>query len=85
MSPVIGIIDAAMINAPPRPEIGDLVVCQSDDSRTTLRLPDETGLVTDLRRGQAEVFFPSIFGRAWLPDHHLARVRDPARAASATA
>ncbi len=59
------------------PEVGDLVVCNDPEWRGTMRLPSEPGIVLDLRKDQGKVFYPSLFGEAWIPHHHLGRIRDP--------
>ena len=61
----------------PRAEIGDLVLCQDNQFRQSLHLPEEPGLVVSLRKDQAKVFFPSIFGDTWVPTYELARIRNP--------
>jgi hypothetical protein len=67
-----------MPSQPPSAEIGDLVVCPDEQYRSNHLLPDETGLVIALRRKEAKVFFPCVFGESWIPGHHLARIKNPA-------
>ena len=61
--------------------VGDIVLCRDAQDRENLKLPNELGLVIDVRKDRAKVFFPSVGGEPWLPVALLARVRDPATSA----
>ncbi len=64
------------------PVVGDLVVCRDPEWREVMHLPDELGIVVDVRKDQGKIFYPSLFGEAWIPNHSLARIRNPATAKS---
>ncbi len=61
----------------PTAQIGDLVICRDPSRRESLKVPDEPGLVAELRKGQAKVFYPSVLGEIWLHHHSLSRILNP--------
>jgi hypothetical protein len=54
--------------------VGDFVYCRSTYYRDQLQLPEELGLVIEIKRNNFKVLYPSD-KRCWLPREALARVR----------
>jgi hypothetical protein len=53
---------------------GDFVYCRAKYYRDQLQLPEEVGLVIEIKRNNFKVLYPSD-QRCWLPREALARVR----------
>src|SRR5437867_10637130 len=54
--------------------IGDFIYCRSQYYRDQLRLPEELGLVIEIKRSNFKILYPND-KRCWLPREALARVR----------
>jgi hypothetical protein len=54
--------------------VGDFVYCRSRYYRDQLRLPEELGLVIEIKRSNFKVLYPND-KRCWLPREALARTR----------
>jgi hypothetical protein len=54
--------------------VGDFVYCRSKYYRDQLQLPEELGLVIEIKRSNFKILYPSD-KRCWLPREALARVR----------
>ena len=54
--------------------VGDFVYCRSKYHRDQLQLPEEVGLVIEIKRNNFKIIYPSD-KRCWLPRETLARVR----------
>jgi hypothetical protein len=54
--------------------VGDFVYCRSKYYRDQLQLPEEVGLVIEIKRNNFKILYPSD-KRCWLPREALARVR----------
>jgi len=54
--------------------VGDFVYCRSKYYRDQLQLPDELGLVIEIKRSNYKVLYPND-KRCWLPREAVARVR----------
>jgi hypothetical protein len=54
--------------------VGDFVYCRSKYYRDQLQLPEEVGLVIEIKRSNFKILYPSD-KRCWLPREALARVR----------
>jgi hypothetical protein len=54
--------------------VGDFVYCKSKYHRDQLQLPDELGLVIEIKRNNFKVLYPND-KRCWLPREAIARVR----------
>ena len=54
--------------------VGDFVYCRSKYYRDQLQLPDEVGLVIEIKRSNYKVLYPND-KRCWLPRDAIARVR----------
>jgi hypothetical protein len=54
--------------------VGDFVYCRSKYYRDQLQLPEEVGLVIEIKRNNFKVLYPDD-KRCWLPRETLARVR----------
>jgi hypothetical protein len=54
--------------------VGDFVYCRSKYYRDQLQLPDELGLVIEIKRNNFKVLYPND-KRCWLPRETFARVR----------
>jgi hypothetical protein len=54
--------------------VGDFVYCRSKYHRDQLQLPEEVGLVIEIKRNNFKVLYPDD-KRCWLPREALARVR----------
>jgi hypothetical protein len=55
-------------------QVGDFVYCRSKYYRDQLQLPDELGLVIEIKRNNFKVLYPND-KRCWLPRETFARVR----------
>ena len=55
-------------------QVGDFVYCRSKYYRDQLQLPQEVGLVIEIKRNNFKVLYPND-KRCWLPREALARVR----------
>ena len=55
-------------------QVGDFVYCRSKYYRDQLQLPEEVGLVIEIKRNNFKVLYPND-KRCWLPREALARVR----------
>ena len=53
---------------------GDFVYCRSKYYRDELQLPEEVGLVIEIKRSNFKILYPND-KRCWLPREALARVR----------
>ena len=54
--------------------VGDFVFCRSKYYRDQLQLPEELGLVIEIKRSNFKVLYPND-KRCWLPREAIARVR----------
>ena len=54
--------------------VGDFVYCRSKYYRDQLQLPEEVGLVIEIKRNNFKILYPND-KRCWLPREALARVR----------
>jgi hypothetical protein len=54
--------------------VGDFVYCRSKYYRDQLELPEELGLVIEIKRSNFKVLYPND-KRCWLPREAIARVR----------
>jgi hypothetical protein len=54
--------------------VGDFVYCRSKYYRDQLQLPEEVGLVIEIKRNNFKIIYPN-HKRCWLPREALARVR----------
>jgi hypothetical protein len=54
--------------------VGDFVYCRSKYYRDQLQLPEEVGLVIEIKRSNFKLLYPND-KRCWLPREALARVR----------
>jgi hypothetical protein len=54
--------------------VGDFVYCRSKYYRDQLQLPEEVGLVIEIKRSNFKILYPSD-KRCWLPREALTRVR----------
>jgi hypothetical protein len=54
--------------------VGDFVYCRSKYHRDQLQLPEEVGLVIEIKRNNFKALYPND-KRCWLPREALARVR----------
>src|SRR2546423_14987299 len=54
--------------------VGDFVYCRAKYYRDQLQLPEEVGLVIEIKRSNFKVLYPND-KRCWLPREALARVR----------
>jgi hypothetical protein len=54
--------------------VGDFVYCRSKYHRDQLELPEEMGLVIEIKRSNFKILYPSD-KRCWLPREALTRVR----------
>jgi hypothetical protein len=54
--------------------VGDFVYCRSKYYRDQLQLPEELGLVIEIKRSNYKVLYPND-KRCWLPREAIARVR----------
>jgi hypothetical protein len=54
--------------------VGDFVYCRSKYYREQLQLPEELGLVIEIKRNNFKILYPND-KRCWLPREVLARVR----------
>ena len=54
--------------------VGDFVYCRSKYHRDQLQLPEELGLVIEIKRNNFKILYPND-KRCWLPREALARVR----------
>jgi hypothetical protein len=54
--------------------VGDFVYCRSKYYRDQLQLPEEVGLVIEIKRSNFKVLYPND-KRCWLPREALTRVR----------
>lgn len=54
--------------------VGDFVYCRSKYYRDQLHLPDEMGLVIEIKRSNFKVLYPTD-KRCWLPREAIARLR----------
>ena len=54
--------------------VGDFVYCRSKYYRDQLQLPEEVGLVIEIKRSNFKVLYPND-KRCWLPLDALARIR----------
>jgi hypothetical protein len=54
--------------------VGDFVYCRSKYYRDQLQLPEEVGLVIEIKRNNFKVLYPND-KRCWLPREALTRVR----------
>ena len=54
--------------------VGDFVYCRSKYYRDQLELPEELGLVIEIKRSNFKILYPND-KRCWLPREALARVR----------
>ena len=55
-------------------QVGDFVYCRSRYYRDQLQLPEESGLVIEIKRNNFKVLYPND-KRCWLPREALARIR----------
>lgn len=55
-------------------QVGDFVYCRSKYYRDQLQLPEEVGLVIEIKRSNFKLIYPSD-KRCWLPKEALTRVR----------
>ena len=55
-------------------QVGDFVYCRSKYYRDQLQLPEELGLVIEIKRSNFKVLYPND-KRCWLPREAIARVR----------
>jgi hypothetical protein len=54
--------------------VGDFVYCRSKYHRDQLQLPEELGLVIEIKRNNFKILYPND-KRCWLPREAIARVR----------
>ena len=54
--------------------VGDFIYCRSKYYRDQLQLPEELGLVIEIKRSNFKVLYPND-KRCWLPRETIARVR----------
>jgi hypothetical protein len=54
--------------------VGDFVYCRSKYHRDQLQLPEELGLVIEIKRNNYKILYPND-KRCWLPRDAMARVR----------
>jgi hypothetical protein len=54
--------------------VGDFVYCRSKYYRDQLQLPEEVGLVIEIKRNNFKLLYPND-KRCWLPREALARIR----------
>jgi hypothetical protein len=54
--------------------VGDFVYCRSKYHRDQLQLPEELGLVIEIKRNNFKILYPND-KRCWLPRETIARVR----------
>jgi hypothetical protein len=54
--------------------VGDFVYCRAKYYRDQLQLPEEVGLVIEIKRNNFKILYPND-KRCWLPREALARVR----------
>ena len=54
--------------------VGDFVYCRSKYYRDQLQLPEEVGLVIEIKRSNFKILYPTD-KRCWLPREALARIR----------
>ena len=54
--------------------VGDFVYCRSKYYRDQLQLPEELGLVIEIKRSNFKILYPND-KRCWLPREAIARVR----------
>src|SRR6516162_5978025 len=54
--------------------VGDFVYCRSKYYRDQLQLPEEVGLVIEIKRNNFKILYPND-KRCWLPREALTRVR----------
>jgi len=55
-------------------QVGDFVYCRSKYYRDQLQLPEEVGLVIEIKRSNFKILYPTD-KRCWLPREALARIR----------
>jgi len=55
-------------------QVGDFVYCRSQYHRDQLQLPDEWGLVIEIKRSNFKILYPND-KRCWLPREAIARIR----------
>src|SRR5215510_4092954 len=55
-------------------QVGDFVYCRSKYYRDQLQLPEEVGLVIEIKRSNFKTIYPND-KRCWLPREALARIR----------
>jgi len=55
-------------------QVGDFAYCRSNYYRDQLQLPEELGLVIEIKRNNFKLLYPND-KRCWLPREALARVR----------
>ncbi len=55
-------------------QVGDFVYCRSKYYRDQLQLPEEVGLVIEIKRSNFKIIYPGD-KRCWLPREALARVK----------
>ena len=55
-------------------QVGDFVYCRSKYYRDQLQLPEEVGLVIEIKRSNFKIIYPND-KRCWLPREALARIR----------
>ena len=55
-------------------QVGDFVYCRSKYYRDQLQLPEELGLVIEIKRSNFKVLYPND-KRCWLPRETISRVR----------
>jgi hypothetical protein len=58
----------------PSVHVGDFVYCRSKYYRDQLQLPEELGLVIEIKRSNFKILYPND-KRCWLPREAIARVR----------
>jgi len=61
------------VKAPPI-QVGDFVYCRSKYYRDQLQLPEELGLIIEIKRSNFKVLYPND-KRCWLPREAISRVR----------
>jgi hypothetical protein len=54
--------------------VGDFVYCRSKYYRDQLQLPEEVGLVIEIKRSNFKILYPND-KRCWLPREAIARIR----------
>ena len=54
--------------------VGDFVYCRSKYYRDQLQLPDQLGLVIEIKRSNFKILYPND-KRCWLPREAIARIR----------